>query len=204
MSSPIVTTTTQAAVFSIVSSVLAQGITAYQSNSSLSLDWHPVFQFFIFAIISTPPNVLWQIFLESSFPGYFQKETQKQKEDTESTQSKAALPERLNWRNTLTKTLLDQSVGACANTFLLCAFIATWEQGLQSATTSIAAVVSRTRADFWPLVFAGWRFWPWVSISSFALVPDVATRNLIGGLAGIVWGIYLSLATGPSVKVATE
>lgn len=71
------------------------------------------------------------------------------------------------------------------------------------ASLVVAAVVDRLRADFVSFLKAGWRFWPWVSLGNFALVPDVATRNLVGGLAGIVWGVYVNLfaaGSAPAVK----
>ena len=40
---------------------------------------------------------------------------------------------------------------------------------------------------------AGWRLWPFVSLVNFAFVKSVETRNLIGALAGVVWGVYMSL-----------
>jgi hypothetical protein len=116
--------------------------------------------------------------------------------------------ESLNIPNTLAKTVLDQSLGASVNTFLLCSFMAVWDvlvsQGQVSSSASAAslvgpAIVGRLRTDFVPFMKAGWRFWPWVSLGNFALVPDVATRNLVGGLAGIVWGVYVNLFTAASV-----
>ncbi len=64
---------------------------------------------------------------------------------------------------------------------------------------ALAAAVARyLRADFVRLLMAGWRFWPLVSLGNFALVPDLATRNLVGGLAGIVWGVYVNLLAAGS------
>lgn len=72
--------TVQSAVLSATSNILAQAITAYRTEvqdthslrKSLSLsilltydeqkpfmiDWVPVFQFFLFTVVSTPPNFL--------------------------------------------------------------------------------------------------------------------------------------------------
>ncbi|CCF43923.1 hypothetical protein CH063_13486, partial [Colletotrichum higginsianum] len=67
---PIVTATLQSAVLSGTSNLLAQALTAYQTDSQLVIDWVPVFQFVIYTIVSTPPNFMWQGFLEETFPAY--------------------------------------------------------------------------------------------------------------------------------------
>jgi hypothetical protein len=40
---------------------------------------------------------------------------------------------------------------------------------------------------------AGWRLWPAVSLINFTFVKSVEGRNLVTGLAGVGWGIYMSL-----------
>lgn len=55
------------------------------------------------------------------------------------------------------------------------------------------AVVKTSQAEFWSIVKAGWRLWPAVSIINFVFVKSIEGRNLVGGLAGVVWGIYMSL-----------
>ena len=126
--------------------------------------------------------------------------------------------ESLNIPNTIAKTLLDQSFGAGVNTFMFCAYTAAWDlfvvqrvleqQMLDMAALGgliTAAVAGRVSADFVPFMKAGWRFWPWVSLGNFALVSDVATRNLVGGLAGIAWGVYVNLfAAGSSSAAAVK
>jgi hypothetical protein len=56
-----------------------------------------------------------------------------------------------------------------------------------------AAVWEAAKADFAPLIYAGWKLWPAVSIVNFAAIKTVEGRNLVGALAGVVWGIYMSL-----------
>ncbi|KAG5992040.1 hypothetical protein E4U54_003758 [Claviceps lovelessii] len=51
--------TLQAALLGGVSNVLAQLIGCYRKNTTLEVDWIPVFQFLIFSIVSTPPNFIW-------------------------------------------------------------------------------------------------------------------------------------------------
>lgn len=56
--------------------------------------------------------------------------------------------------------------------------------------------VAVAREEFWPLVRAGWKLWPWVSLLNFAVVKSVEGRTLVGSLAGMGWGVYLSLMKG--------
>lgn len=57
-----------------------------------------------------------------------------------------------------------------------------------------AAVWQRARGELWPLLAAGWRFWPLVSVVNYVFLTSVEARNLVGSLAGLGWGVYLSLA----------
>lgn len=50
--------------------------------------------------------------------------------------------------------------------------------------------------EFWPLMKAGWKLWPLVSVLNFTVIKTVEARNLVGSLAGMGWGIYLSLVKG--------
>ena len=54
-------------------------------------------------------------------------------------------------------------------------------------------VWEESKAEFVDLVLASWKFWPWVSIVNFAVLKTVAARSLAGNLAGIAWGVYMSL-----------
>ncbi|KIH94611.1 integral membrane protein mpv17 pmp22 family [Sporothrix brasiliensis 5110] len=209
---PLLPITIQAVVMSVVSSLIAQLLAAYQNKTPLAsaFDVEAIIKFVVFAFVMTPPNVLWQTFLESSLPGSRKAPASNDKSDK--------LPkESLNIKNTIAKTLLDQSLGSSVNTFLFCSFMAAWDvlvtQGQFSATATApataaslvgTAVVNRVRTDFVPFMKAGWRFWPWVSLGNFALVPDVATRNLVGGLAGIVWGVYVNLFAAGSPPALKE
>lgn len=49
--------------------------------------------------------------------------------------------------------------------------------------------------QFWPMIFAGQKLWPLVSILSFTVIP-LEYRMLFGSVAGLFWGIYLSLIAG--------
>lgn len=45
-------------------------------------------------------------------------------------------------------------------------------------------------------MFAAAKLWPAVSLVNFTLVKSVQGRNLVGALAGVAWGVYISLAMG--------
>lgn len=95
---PIVIATLQSASISLCSCVFAM---------LFSRTTPPVLAFLIFTFISTPPNFLWQQFLERRFPGYI-----VQKLDAD----EKGVKKRLNIRNTIAKLLLDQSLGSFVNT----------------------------------------------------------------------------------------
>ena len=112
---------------------------------------------------------------------------------------------KLSTKNTIAKMILDQTVGAAGNTFLFSVFI----HSIQAAMAGSGGggggaaidysrvdwihVLARSRAEFFALVVAGWRLWPLVSLVNFTLIKTVEGRNLVGGLAGVVWGVYMSL-----------
>jgi protein Mpv17 len=175
-----------------------------------------------FSVISCPPNYLWQTWLEAAFPGYTDSLSANEKEKlidetaagrstaTENTglrnrgEKQAALTKesapnpqkakkQLSIRNTLTKFLLDQSIGAAVNTVMFIMGIAMLRgQSLQYG-------IEETKTGFWPLVFAGQKLWPLVSIISLTLVP-VEQRMVFGSTIGVGWGIFLSLMAGGKKK----
>lgn len=93
---------------------------------------------------------------------------------------------KLNIKNTAIKFSLDQSFGAVVNTIL---FIA----GMGALKGDpLEKIVSSVQHDTLPLIFAGQKLWPAVSIISFTLVP-LEHRTVFGGIIGVGWGIFLSL-----------
>ena len=70
----------------------------------------PTLPLLIFTLISTPPNFLWQQYLERVFPGYSALKLESNK-DEKGVKSK----KRLNIRNTISKFALDQTLGALVN-----------------------------------------------------------------------------------------
>lgn len=100
---------------------------------------------------------------------------------------------KLSIKNTAAKFLLDQTFGAAVNTVLFIVGIAllqgrSLEQGIQEC-----------RDGFWPLIRAGQKLWPLVSIISLTLVP-VERRMVFGSIIGVGWGIFLSLLSGGKGK----
>lgn len=60
---------------------------------------------------------------------------------------------------------------------------------------SWSTIYREIQAQFWPMIFAGQKLWPAVSILSFTIVP-LEHRMLFGSVAGVLWGVYLSLIAG--------
>ncbi|KAM3472938.1 hypothetical protein MY8738_008630 [Beauveria namnaoensis] len=209
MPSPIVAATIQSAGLGVLCSILAQCITAYRQEEPFSIDWIPVFQYLLFNVISTPPNFLWQELIEASFPSHPKPAARPKKTDDK------PVPPALSKRNTAIKFLLDQTVGAAVNTLLFSTFTRSLRMASAHAprVTNVYKAVSywvspgavdfslvdfrvvwaEAKEEFWPLVAAGYKLWPAVSLVNFTLVRSVQGRNLVGALAGLVWGIYICL-----------
>lgn len=124
---------------------------------------------------------------------------------------------RLSKRNTAAKFVLDQTIGAAVNTLLFSTFM----RSLRMASPHALPVTNFTKAidfwvspgavdfsrvdfnqvlvasldEFWPLISAGYKLWPIVSLINFSLVKSVQVRNLVGAVAGVAWGVYICLVT---------
>ncbi|KAM5346572.1 hypothetical protein ACJ41O_009577 [Fusarium nematophilum] len=214
LSSPMASATIQSAALGGIANVLAQLITAYRTGAEVTIDWIPVFQFLLFNLIATPPNFMWQDFLESTFPAHPQHPQQPQPSKKKNPKDPKAQP-KLSIRNTAIKFILDQTVGAAINTLLF----STYTHAIRSAIQPVPVVTNlfkavnywtkpgtvdlskvdwnlvweASKAEFVPFVVAGWKLWPAVSLVNFAAVKTVEGRNLVGALAGVVWGIYMSM-----------
>ncbi|KAK0655781.1 hypothetical protein B0T16DRAFT_451416 [Cercophora newfieldiana] len=209
---PIFIATLQSAVIGALSNILAQFITAQTAKTPFTISYPPILQFFLFALISTPPNFLWQEFLESSFPAYHIAPTSaavasasasnEEELDDEARTGRLVEP-RLNKGNTAIKTLLDQTMGAAVNTVLFSVFMHGMRAAMAGAGGGVrvenvdwVVVMGRAREEFWGILRAGWTFWPWVSLVNFVFLEKVEHRNLVGSLAGLGWGVYMSLFAG--------
>jgi len=190
-------------------------------QASYTINWIPVLQFTLFNALNCPPNFLWQApppplpsplptsprqsntpaphrqsFLESTFPSHYfvpsdaailaaAKNDEKELDREESTHT--LLDSKLSIPNTIIKFLLDQTIGATINTLLFSLVFAGFRgEGYEEA-------VGIAREEFWPLMKAGWTVWPAVSLLNYAAVKSVEGRALVGSLAGMGWGVYLSL-----------
>ncbi|MCJ1408420.1 hypothetical protein MMC19_002495 [Ptychographa xylographoides] len=188
----------QSASLNIASSILAQLITSYRSgkasvlaspqSSLLSIDLWAVFQYLIPNLLLTGPNVQWQQLLENTFPGYpIRKGKQKIKIDEDGTG--VTVEQKLDIKNTAIKFLLDNTIGASVNT---CLFLITLK--VLRGGTMDECVATITEGEFWPMMIAGYKLWPLVSLFNLTVVP-VEHRVLVGSFVGLFWGIYVVLTT---------
>lgn len=155
-----------------------------------------------------------QDFLESAFPAYPKNQQPSSKTKKEKDQAEPT-PPKLSIRNTIIKFILDQTIGAVLNTLLF----STFTHSIRLATSPTQRITSLPKAisywmspgsvdfgrvnwslvwelsldEFWSIFVAGWKLWPAVSVVNFTLVKTVEGRNLVGSLAGVVWGVYMSL-----------
>ncbi|KAF4549940.1 Mpv17/PMP22-like protein 4 [Elsinoe fawcettii] len=185
----IIKSTLQAVTLSAISNILAQAITSYQTNTPFHLDPAPLTRFIIFSLLSCPPNVLWQSYLETRFPGYeptpFPSANGPPKPRPPPPGKK-----KLNKTNTAIKWVLDQTFGAVLNT---AAFVG--GMLLLRGERDWAVIGEAVRTETWPLMVAGQKLWPLFSVVSFTLIP-LEYRTLAGGIVGTGWGVYLSLVEG--------
>jgi protein Mpv17 len=125
--------TTQAAFLSATSNLIAQGLSAYQEHRPFSLDLAALVKYIAFGILNTPPNAIWQQFLEKKFPSAL-AEPEPKKSDEKS-------PPPVNGtRNIAIKFALDQTVGAVMNILL---FIVATNAMNGASTNEIATAVKR-------------------------------------------------------------
>lgn len=101
----------------------------------------------------------------------------------------AKAEKKLNITNTAIKFSLDQTFGAAVNTVLFIAGIALLRG------YSFATIQRDVQQQFWPMIFAGQKLWPAVSVMQFTVVP-FEYRTLVGSIVSLFWGIYLSLVSG--------
>lgn len=108
MPSSIVSATLQSTFLTLCSALVATFLTPKDP---------PVLALVIYAALATPPNFLWQQYLERILPGYI---TEKKEVDGEvkggtSVGGGVTVKKRLNLRNTVMKVLMEQTVGAVVN-----------------------------------------------------------------------------------------
>ena len=145
-------------------------------------------KFAIFSIISNPPNIIWQTFLEDLFPN----NVPATPTPSEKSSKKVATTTQRSTRNIFIKFLLDQTVGALVNNLMFLAFIAYTGPSNTPDVSAWTAVSTTVRENLVPMAIDGYKFWPAVSLISFLWIP-VQQRVVFGCAAGMLWGIYLSL-----------
>jgi protein Mpv17 len=155
------------------------------------LDQKAVLRFIAFTLLTCPPNILWQAWLERAFPG-------------QGRLARAGKTAQSSTGNTARKFLLDQTVGACINTIFLCVWscslaneafdscgrslvIMSWLKGAPNRE-----IQQKVRTEFWPLLKASYSVWPIVSLLSFTVVP-AENRILFGSAIGLLWNVFLSM-----------
>ncbi|KAK5442007.1 hypothetical protein LTS15_011165 [Exophiala xenobiotica] len=190
MSSRLLTVTAQGAALAAASNTLAQGFTIYLDRTQTLSAFDPVtlFHFVLYSVISTPPNYKWQLWLEDNFPSNPKKKDvaaapEKKNDDNVKGEEEK---QTLSVTNTIAKFVLDQSIGAAFNTLLFITMINLFRGA------GYDKIVTAVQRDFRTMMIAGYKFWPLVSILNLSVVP-VEQRMLVGGLAGLAWGVYVSL-----------
>lgn len=141
----------------------------------------PYVKYALMAVIVTPPNFLFQEWLEETFPTRRLEHAPEGDADAPQT--------RFSKRSALTKFLLDQSIGAAVNTAAFIALASAWQdQRLDQIGVNL-------HKDFWTMLFAGWKFWPLVTLLNLCVVPW-NWRPVVGNSAALCWGVYVTLTTG--------
>ena len=109
--------TLQGAALSVTSNVLAQAISSYKDDTPFALNYQSVLKFVVFSVLSTPPNIIWQGFLEDQFPTNVPS-TPASASSEKSTSKSAPTKTSMSRRNVLIKFILDQTIGAVVNTLI--------------------------------------------------------------------------------------
>ncbi|KAF8545161.1 hypothetical protein BDD12DRAFT_722094 [Trichophaea hybrida] len=175
---PIIEATVQASTLSAISNILAQTIKCYQDSKPFTFDFTPFIQFVLWAIISTPPNFLWQLQLESCYPSQVPLE--------QDDKGKKVVGTQFSKSNTIKKFAADQLVGGPINTVLFVAFMG-YSKGLTGG-----ALAGYITEEYWPLTVASFKLWPAVSLISFSVVK-AEKRVVFGGIVALGWNIFLGL-----------
>ncbi|KAL8723408.1 MAG: hypothetical protein Q9181_007288 [Wetmoreana brouardii] len=173
MPSPLVKATLQSTVLALCSALVA---TFFTPKSP------PIVALVIFAFLATPPNFLWQQYLERKLPGYKTEKHESNGEVKDGTPAAGGVTvkRRLNVPNTLMKVMIDQTIGSVVNVALYLAGVS----ALQGVP--LAECLQVVKEQTWPLMIAGYKLWPLVSLLSFTVVP-VEQRTVVGSLVGLGW-----------------
>ncbi|KAG9384210.1 hypothetical protein PtrSN002B_005051 [Pyrenophora tritici-repentis] len=153
--------TLQGAVLSITSNVLAQAITSYQDSTPFALNYNQVLQFALFSILSNPPNIIWQGFLEDQFPTNVASAASASEKPTS---SKPPTKTSLSKTNVLIKFILDQTIGAVMNTLMFLAYMGYVNAQGKPGVDAMQVVKADCMNKLWPMMKDGdeWTTHTWV------------------------------------------
>lgn len=189
MPSPILTATLQAAGLSMASNLMAQFLEAYQNQHAFVPDHRQLCRFLALTLIITPPNYMWQQFLERCFPSHPRPSTPTTTFELKTAEEAAPPPTArpLSLFNTATKWFIDCiTMGALANTVAFLVLM-----GLLKGQPALR-IWDNVRSETIPIIIAGYKIWPLASVISFSFVP-VHRRVVFLSFVGLLWGIYMSL-----------
>ncbi|EUC38946.1 hypothetical protein COCVIDRAFT_109844 [Bipolaris victoriae FI3] len=184
--------TLQGAALSVTSNVLAQAISSYKDDTPFALNYQSVLKFVVFSVLSTPPNIIWQGFLEDQFPTNVPSAPASTSSEKSASKSEPAKT-TMSRRNVLIKFILDQTIGAVVNTLMFVSYMAYVNAQGKPGVNVLDVVTSDCINKTWSMMKDGYKFWPAISLISFLWIP-VDKRVVFGASVGVVWGIYLSLA----------
>ncbi|PVH89543.1 hypothetical protein DL98DRAFT_647289 [Cadophora sp. DSE1049] len=183
MPGPLITATTQAVFLGSLSNVLAQAFSAYDSQKLFSFDVVDILRCAVLGAVVTPPNFIWQNFLERKFPSKKETISQESSKKQDLVENKDG---RLSKSNTVAKFFLDQTIGCWINTLVFLLLL-----GFLKGKGALE-IENEVKTGFWSMVLSSYRFWPLVTLTNLILVPP-SQRILVGNLAGLVWGIFVNL-----------
>ncbi|CAL8574923.1 hypothetical protein XPA_000869 [Xanthoria parietina] len=179
MQKAIARATLQSAFLSLCSSLVATFLTPKKP---------PIVALVVYAILATPLNFLWQQYLERKFPGYHieKQEANGEVKGAQSAGGGVTIKRKLNVVNTLKKMVVEQTLGSMVNVALYLGGV----RALQGVP--VAECLQAVKTETWPLMAAGYKLWPFVSVLNHTLIP-VEQRTVVGSLVGLGWGVFLAL-----------
>ncbi|KAF2262327.1 hypothetical protein CC78DRAFT_534826 [Lojkania enalia] len=184
--------TFQGAILSSVSNILAQFIYTYKEKVPFSLNPAQTLKFALFSVVSSPPNIVWQTFLETQFPTNVPVSPAPFGNANGKPKPHKGPETRVSKTNVLIKFILDQTFGAVINTLMFLVFMGYANAPTTGKETPWNSIQREIDNKFYPMIMDGYKVWPLFSLASFLWIP-VDKRIVAGCLVGIGWGIYLSL-----------
>jgi protein Mpv17 len=201
----------QAMTIKVSANLVVQAVKRANDPDHASFDWRQVAEFALYGLVGSQVGNVIQFVLEDWFPTRNNAplggdmlpsphsrtpppnilDREKKTDEPGPKQKSAArrcldLGPDVSWRNVLAKLLLDQTVGfvISASIFLICTNF--------SRVPDAAALFAVLRERMWPLIKAGWHFWPLVAVCNFIWVP-LRSRVLVAVCVGFGWSIFLSI-----------